>query len=223
VSDFSDKLKELIKERRSVRLFTGEKIPREQIVAIIEAGTWAPTGCNNQELRFLILDKEDQLNEIMHFKPFFRGVSSIVLIFCDTSLPMSRKMYIKNKSGRHLPYIDTGLALENMILHAKSMGIDSCIFNVSEYHFKKSRVKRSLIKRIIYKVLIVLGFHKSIKENFEFCLRKNLKIPKHFKIMCGVAFGYAKRYPDINTEMHGGKKVMREKVERHIIDKGILF
>jgi len=48
--DFDKMLMDLIKERRSVRLFNGRKIPREDILSIIEAATWAPTGCNNQEL-----------------------------------------------------------------------------------------------------------------------------------------------------------------------------
>ena len=132
----SNRLLDLIRERRSVRLFNGEKVAREDVLSIIEAGIWAPTGCNNQELRFLILDKQEELKEILEFKPFFGGVSTVVLIFYDTSLPMSHKMYVKNRAEKHLPYVDAGLALENMILYAKSRNIDSCIFNLSEYHFK---------------------------------------------------------------------------------------
>ena len=128
-------------------------------------------------------------------------------------------MYIRNKSEKHLPYIDTGLSLANMILYAKSRGVDSCIFNLSEYHFKTSRGGKSLIKKIVDKIMIKLGLHRLIKENFEFYRRKHLKIPKNFKIMCGVAFGYAKKYPDVKTEIHGGKKIMRAKVDYYIINE----
>lgn len=211
----SEGLLELIKERRSVRLFSEQKITQENILSIIEAGIWAPTGCNNQELRFLILDKKEEVAEIMEFKPF-KGVSAVVLIFCDMSLPMSQKIYVKTNSEKHLPYVDAGLAMENMVLHAKSMGIDSCIFNLSEYHFKIVRNTKRLIEKMMDTVKIKLHFHKSVKENLDFYLRKRLKIPDDFKIICGVAFGYARRYPEL-TEIHGDKQIMRKPVDHYII------
>lgn len=207
-----------MKERRSVRLFAGQEIPKENVLSIIEAGSWAPTGCNNQELRFLILDKKEEIDEIIGFKPFLKGVSVLVLVFCDMSLPRSQKMYA-NKAQEHLPYLDAGLALGNMISYAKSMGIDSCLLNLSEYHFKILRTKKGLIKKMLNLVKIKLGFHKLVDENLEFCLRKRLQIPEHFKIVCGVALGYTKRYPDIRTEIHDGKKIIRENVEHYIINK----
>lgn len=215
----SERLLDLMKERRSVRLFNGKKIPQENISSIIEAGVWAPTGCNNQELKFLILNKKEEIDEIIGFKPFLKGVSTIVLVFCDLSSPRSQKMYVKNKAQKHLPYVDTGLALGNMISYAKSMGIDSCLLNLSEYHFKIFRTDKRLIKKMVNLIKIKLGFHNLIEGNLEFCLRKRLKIPEHFKIICGVAFGYAKKYPDVRTESHGGKRLMRESVDYHIINK----
>ena len=133
------KLLNLIKERRSIRIFTGEKIPEKDISKIIEAGIWAPTGCNNQELRFLVLSKENEMQEVIRFKPFFKGVSHIVLIFCDMSLPQSKELYRKNHFSSHLSDFDTGLAMQNMVLQAKSIGIDSCIFNLSEMHYKRNK------------------------------------------------------------------------------------
>jgi hypothetical protein len=212
----SEEVLELIKKRRSVRIFNGGIISKEKIIKIIDAGVWAPTGCNNQELRFLIIDDEDDLKEILKFKPFFIGVSAVILIFCDMSLPMSYKMYVKGRLQKHLPDVDTGLALANMILYAKSVGIDSCIFNLSEYHFKM-RTNPKIIMKAINKCKRKLGFHKSIEENFEYYLRRKIKIPKHLKIMCGVAFGYSKVYPDVQKEIHGGKKVMRDAVKKYIL------
>ena len=58
----NESLLDLMKKRRSVRLFNGNKIPQEHLLSIIEAGIWAPTGCNNQELRFLILDKQEEID-----------------------------------------------------------------------------------------------------------------------------------------------------------------
>jgi hypothetical protein len=216
--DFKQELMSLIKERRSVRSFNGAKICEEDILSIIEAGTWAPTGCNNQELRFLILDEEEELREILKFKPFFRGVSTVVLILCDMSLPMSYKMYHEYKHERHLPYIDTGLALANMILYAKSKGIESCVFNLSRYHFRRSGEKK-IIKKLISKIKLRLGLYKLMENNFEFYLRNHIKLPGHLKIMCGVAFGFAEKYPDVNTFKHGGRRIMRQHLDYYILQR----
>jgi len=209
-------LMEIIRDRRSVRSFTGEKIPRPEIVSIIDAAVWAPTGCNNQELRFLLVDDEPHLAEIIRFKPFFRGVSTIVLLFCDMSLPMSQKMYRQYRHERHLPYVDTGLALGHMVLLAKSKGIDSCIFNLSRHHFRKSesrtppaRLKRFLLQR--------LGLVARMDNNLQFYLREGLGVPDHLEIMCGVAFGYARRYPAIERASHGGRPLMRKSVEQYLV------
>ena len=200
-------LKELIKKRRSIRVFTGKKIPEEYIKKIIEAGIWAPSGCNNQDLRFLILE---DMEEIKKFKPHLQGVSHFILIFADMSLPKS-KMY-KNKHEKNLPYIDTGVALQNMILYAKSIEIDSCICNLSEYHFT---ITKSISKKILNRIKTF--FNLNTKSSFEYALKNKLKIPEHLKIMCGVALGYGKIELDINTAMHGGKKIMRKSVEEYIL------
>lgn len=215
----SEKILRLMKERRSVRFFNGKKVALENILAVIEAGIWAPTGCNNQELKFLILNKKEEIDKIIDFKPFLKGVSTIVLIFCDMSSPRSQKMYIKTRAQKHLPYVDTGLALGNMILYAKSKGIDSCLLNLSEYHFKSLRTEKSTVKKMFNLLKFKLGFHKLIEENMEYCLRNQFNIPAYLRLICGVAFGYAKKYPDVKTERHGTKRLMREDVDNYIIKK----
>lgn len=47
-----------IQTRRSIRNFTDQKIKKETIDMIIEAGRLAPTGANSQKTSYLILDKK---------------------------------------------------------------------------------------------------------------------------------------------------------------------
>ena len=228
--DFNDRLMNLIKDRRSVRIFTGEQIHRDDIISIIEAGTWAPTGCNNQELRFLVLYEKGELEEFLKFKSFLKGVSTVVLVFCDMSLPRSHRMYKERKHQRHLADVDTGLALANMVLYAKAKGIDSCIINLSKHHLRRSREQNTIKKKVINKIKrklglytrIIkrkLGIYTRIQNNFEFYQRNHLKLPCHLKIMCGVAFGFAKKYPDVRTFKHGGESIMRKPVDYYIIQR----
>ena len=48
----------LARERYSVRKFTSEAVESEKLDAVLEAGRLAPTACNNQPQRILVLQLE---------------------------------------------------------------------------------------------------------------------------------------------------------------------
>ena len=206
----------LMKERRSIRIFTGEKIPAKDMNTIIEAGVWAPTGCNNQELRFVMLGRDDVLAEALKFKPFFRGISHFVLVLCDMSIPLSKQLYRKNSSAQMMSDIDAGLAIQNMVLQAKDIGIDSCIVNLSEQHYKKGE-NLSFIKRISKELKKIFGLHSINPNSFEYFLRNLLYIPKQYKIRAGVVFGYGKDFPNLEKARHGKNLIKRNSIENYII------
>lgn len=54
-----------IRKRRSVRAYTGEPIPREDLETIIDAGRLAPTGHNTQPWEFIVITDPEM---IAHFK-----------------------------------------------------------------------------------------------------------------------------------------------------------
>ncbi len=53
---------EEIKTRRSVRQFTDDTVDDETIDRIIEIGTWAPSGLNNQPWKFVVI-RDSQLKD----------------------------------------------------------------------------------------------------------------------------------------------------------------
>ena len=55
---------ELAESRYSVRSFSNKKIPVEEIEKIIHAGMIAPTGCNNQPQRIIVVNSEEGLAKI---------------------------------------------------------------------------------------------------------------------------------------------------------------
>ena len=57
-------LNECIKGRRSIRAYTAEPVSKEQINAILEAGTWAPTAMNRQPWNFIIIEDKKLLKLI---------------------------------------------------------------------------------------------------------------------------------------------------------------
>ncbi len=207
----------LIKERRSIRVFTGEKISQENIEQIIEAGIWAPTGCNNQELRFLAIKDNLKLQKMLQFKPFFRGVSHIILIFRDMSIPLSRTLYKKSKSAKNMSFIDTGLAIQNMVLQAKNENISSCIINLTNMHYQKN-LKLNLVQKIEKELLKLIGMHRQNKYSLAYFLHKDLKIPNHLEIQCGIVFGFGKNYLNIEKIKHGKNMVKRKNTEEYLCE-----
>jgi len=209
---------DLIKERRSVRLFTEQKISEKELIQIVEAGSWAPTGCNNQELSFVVLESRDALLKMAEFKPLVKSASHVLLLFIDMELPGSKELYTGVKHTAGLPFVDAGLALGNICLFAKSKGIDSCIFNMTPSHMKR-KVKRNLLQKMINKTLKILGNYKQNKASFYAFQSDELNLADKYKVCCGVALGYGKVIPDIETFGHGYNPVKRRSPESYILKR----
>jgi nitroreductase/NAD-dependent dihydropyrimidine dehydrogenase PreA subunit len=59
-----DTLELLIRERRSTRLFTDEPVSQEQLLRIIDAGHYAPTGSNRQNINYVVLSNQEEVSEL---------------------------------------------------------------------------------------------------------------------------------------------------------------
>lgn len=57
-------LANLIKSRRSVRVWQDKEVPEELLLQAIELATWAPSGGNQQNWRFYIIKNKTTLNAI---------------------------------------------------------------------------------------------------------------------------------------------------------------
>jgi nitroreductase/Pyruvate/2-oxoacid:ferredoxin oxidoreductase delta subunit len=55
---------QLIKSRRSIREFKEKAVPREEIERIIEVARYAPTGHNNQEVQWLVINDPDKMRQL---------------------------------------------------------------------------------------------------------------------------------------------------------------
>lgn len=62
---------EAIKNRRSVRNFTDEPVKKEDLKQILEAANWAPSACNQQPWRFIVIKNKrlsETLSSLVHKK-----------------------------------------------------------------------------------------------------------------------------------------------------------
>lgn len=95
-----------IQSRRSIRHFTGEKLSRDEIAAILEAGRFTPTGSNAQNVRYTVV--QDTLDEVK--KDVWEGFDAIIDGYVAkqgtgrlyTTLMRMRAHYQENASDDHL-------------------------------------------------------------------------------------------------------------------------
>jgi nitroreductase len=102
--------------RRSVRSFTAEPVADEQIMEIIRAGSWAPSGLNNQPWRFVIVrgkEKRLELARLTKYRRIIEDASVAIAVFCDR-----QAMYNDTKDHQSM-----GACLQNMLLAVHGLGL----------------------------------------------------------------------------------------------------
>jgi len=60
----AEQCEQLLKGRRSVRAFKDQPVSREMVARLIKEASYAPTGHNNQEVEWLVIDSREELNRI---------------------------------------------------------------------------------------------------------------------------------------------------------------
>lgn len=111
-------LLEGIYARRSIRQYTEEPVERDQLLEIIKAGMWAPSGLNNQPWRFVIVrDEEVRRKLAMQTKYNFviERAPACIAVFID-----KEAMYHEVKDHQAL-----GACIQNMLLAAHAIGLGS--------------------------------------------------------------------------------------------------
>lgn len=139
-----------IKTRRTIRNFKEEKINDNTINNIIEAGRYAPTTKNAQDVSFIILDKKKEEFEEIAVKKFknFKKIadlfsSSAKRVEIDDSFffkkaPLIILIVSKNK-------VDASLAAQNMAFMAESYNLGVLFSGFFTVIANKSRkIKREL-------------------------------------------------------------------------------
>ena len=129
-----------MRERRSIRKFQKEQIKEEELQAILEAGTYAPTGMGAQSpVLVAVQDPEtirllSQLNAAVmgaSSDPFY-GAPTVIVVLADPSRPT---------------YVEDGsLVMGNLMNAAHSLDIGSCWIHRAKEVFAGEEGKKLLAK-----------------------------------------------------------------------------
>jgi len=130
---------EVIHQRRAIRKYKSDLVPREVLLRILDAANWAPSGMNLQQWEFIVVtgDKKKQLGEsyakavesysstweekrrrsFLEFAQNYGEAPVVILALTKVAeSPSERKMHLESVSA----------AFENLLLAACAEGLGTC-------------------------------------------------------------------------------------------------
>ena len=103
---------EAIRKRRSVRDYTGDPIPREDLETIVDAGRMAATGYNKQPWDFVVVTNLETIKKLKIAAQWMNKAGAIIAVVLDPSA----RFWLEDGSA----------AVENMLIAATALGYGSC-------------------------------------------------------------------------------------------------
>lgn len=113
-------------DRRSVRDFTQEQIPRIKLQMIVKAGIYAPSGHNKQTWKFTVIQDAAKIKE--YYEVVAKATQEKKVKFYGFKNPVTLVL-VSNDRENVNSVQDSACAAENMMLAANSYGIGSVWLN----------------------------------------------------------------------------------------------
>lgn len=154
----------LISERYSVRSFKPEHLPQQAIDTIIEAGHKAPTGCNYQPQRILVLNSDESIAKLRECTKCHFNAPTAMLV-CHNKDESWKRPYDSASSS----YVDAVIVTAYMMLAAQDIGVGTCW--VMHFNPFSVREKFNIPENTEPVALLVMGYPapeaKPLKLHFE--------------------------------------------------------
>ena len=103
---------EAIRKRRSVRNYTGEPVPREDLETIVDAGRLAASGHNAQPWDFIVVTERETIEKLKVAARWMDKAGAIVALMLDPST----RFWLEDGSA----------AVENILIASTALGYGSC-------------------------------------------------------------------------------------------------
>ena len=178
---------ENIKNRRSIRKYLPDEIPKKIVEELLDIASYAPSSHNRQPWNFTILNSTGKIDEVSD--DIRRWYDSMIklsspLFFINEVKKSVDEMRKRVKSEKdlffyHAPLViiihapskkffqqDCAAAAQNIMLAARSMDIGSCWIGFADIVLNKSRK-----------------------------LKNKLNIPSSHRVMATIALGYTEKFP----------------------------
>ena len=169
----------LMNQRQSIRKFKEKEISKELIEKIIQAGVTAPSAFNSQPWKFAVIQNQEKKQELNLAYSSLRkkfGWYEQDTSFIENSVPI----IVLCDEEDYLKEISCALAIQNMLLASKSLGLGSLTIGAFSMNAEsEEELKKIVSAKKEEKVVLVCLFgykdetperktRKSIEEVVEF-------------------------------------------------------
>ena len=164
---------ELIHERQSVRKYRDKPVEKEKIDKLIEAVHVAPSACNSQPWKLVIVNEPELKNKVakatfnkaISFNKFAVEAPVIAVLVIEKAKPIAQiGGLIKNQE---YPEYDIGIAAAHFCLQAAELGLGTCM--MGWFDEKKIQQLLNIPKKRKIGLVITLGYptedYKQRKKN----------------------------------------------------------
>lgn len=133
-------LLEIMQNRRSVRTYTGEKIPKEKLQLILNAGLLSASGRNRKPWEFIVVQDKETLTKLSksrtHGASMLENAGCAIVVVAD---PGKTDVWTE----------DCSIAMSNMHLMADSVGVGSCWVQGRLREAQDGRTTEEYIKELL--------------------------------------------------------------------------
>ena len=114
---------ELAEKRRSVRAYKPDEVPEELVQTVLEAGRLAPSACNKQPWRFIVVRSETGRRALgaAYAREWF-WKAPVVIAVCI----LPKEAWTRSYDGQNYAMVDGTLAMDHMTLAAAELGLGTC-------------------------------------------------------------------------------------------------
>jgi nitroreductase len=124
---------ELARKRWSVRSFRPDGVPRDAMLRCLEAARLAPSACNSQPWRFVVVDDpelkrkvaDETSDRLLPLNHFTKQAPVHVVVVMEPAKWRARVGAAL--TGRDFAWMDVGIAAEHFCLQAAEEGLGTCM------------------------------------------------------------------------------------------------
>ena len=128
-----------LRERRSVRRYRPEQIKTEELEAILDAGTWAPSAMGKQSAVMVVVQDRETIQEMSKLNAEIQGAPGT-----DPFYGAPTVVVVLAEGANAVP--DGSLVMGNLMNAAASLGLGSCWINRAREIFATDEGK-ALLRR----------------------------------------------------------------------------
>lgn len=167
----------LAEERYSVRKFTDEPVKTEDLNKILHAGYVAPTACNRQPQRILVINSKEAVAKLKKCTKCHFNAPTALLICYDKN-----ECWERTYDGKSSGDIDASIVTAHMMLEAHSIGVGTTWV----MHFIPEAIREEFVltENLNPTALLVMGYPAPDAEPFpghsEFRPMENLVFYNEF-------------------------------------------